>query len=188
MQTKCVIIADNHAAVVESVDTGDLKSLGSDTVRVRVPSAAPKNGYPTGVSVFWYHWRTRKAGPGAAGVMKCPGDTSSGRGRVPWTVDASRRDVDTVQAGKPDRRIPHGGIRFLVSPGLVRPATVNWSTGNNVGEGTRTSPAGISKWELRFEIYLPGRFSVVFWCRLCYHKKVYICCIVQRKEREIWKF
>ena len=30
------------AAVVESVDTGDLKSPGSDTVRVRVPSAAPK--------------------------------------------------------------------------------------------------------------------------------------------------
>ena len=29
------------AAVVESVDTGDLKSPGSDTVRVRVPSAAP---------------------------------------------------------------------------------------------------------------------------------------------------
>ena len=30
------------AAVVESVDTGDLKSPGSDTVRVRVPSAAPE--------------------------------------------------------------------------------------------------------------------------------------------------
>ena len=30
--------------MVESVDTGDLKSPGSDTVRVRVPSAAPKRG------------------------------------------------------------------------------------------------------------------------------------------------
>ncbi len=29
------------AVVVESVDTGDLKSPGSDTVRVRVPSTAP---------------------------------------------------------------------------------------------------------------------------------------------------
>ena len=30
-----------YAAVVESVDTGDLKSPGSNAVRVRVPSAAP---------------------------------------------------------------------------------------------------------------------------------------------------
>ena len=30
------------AVVVESVDTGDLKSPGSDTVRVRVPSTAPR--------------------------------------------------------------------------------------------------------------------------------------------------
>ena len=29
--------------MVESVDTGDLKSPGSDTVRVRVPSAAPRS-------------------------------------------------------------------------------------------------------------------------------------------------
>ena len=36
------------AAVVESVDTGDLKSPGSDTVRVRVPSAAPRKGIPHG--------------------------------------------------------------------------------------------------------------------------------------------
>ena len=32
----------SFAAVVESVDTGDLKSPGRDTVRVRVPSAAPR--------------------------------------------------------------------------------------------------------------------------------------------------
>ena len=40
------------AAVVESVDTGDLKSPGSDTVRVRVPSAAPKIRIPVRVSGF----------------------------------------------------------------------------------------------------------------------------------------
>ena len=34
------------AVVVESVDTGDLKSPGSDTVRVRVPSAAPNQYNP----------------------------------------------------------------------------------------------------------------------------------------------
>ena len=36
----------NDAVVVESVDTGDLKSPGSDTVRVRVPSAAPNKYNP----------------------------------------------------------------------------------------------------------------------------------------------
>ena len=40
------MITRSHAAVVESVDTGDLKSPGSDTVRVRVPSAAPKQYNP----------------------------------------------------------------------------------------------------------------------------------------------
>ena len=42
-QGRPVIVGSHntYAAVVELVDTGDLKSPGGDTVRVRVPSAAP---------------------------------------------------------------------------------------------------------------------------------------------------
>ena len=43
------MIPIRHAAVVESVDTGDLKSPGGNTVRVQVPPAAPKEARPAGV-------------------------------------------------------------------------------------------------------------------------------------------
>ena len=35
-------LPERHAAVVEPADTRDLKSLGGDSVRVQVSSAAPK--------------------------------------------------------------------------------------------------------------------------------------------------
>lgn len=34
--------ANKHAVVVEQADTKDLKSFGSDTIRVRFPSTAPE--------------------------------------------------------------------------------------------------------------------------------------------------
>ena len=53
-----------YAVVVESVDTGDLKSPGSDTVRVRVPPTAPNadmvfNGQHTCLPSRWYEFESR---------------------------------------------------------------------------------------------------------------------------------
>ena len=46
------MIFGGNAVVVESVDTGDLKSPGGDTVRVRVPSTAPRKRETFLVSLF----------------------------------------------------------------------------------------------------------------------------------------
>ena len=50
-----VLFLNGNAVVVESVDTGDLKSPGGDTVRVRVPSTAPRKKRDLfGLSFFLY--------------------------------------------------------------------------------------------------------------------------------------
>ena len=78
------------AAVVESVDTGDLKSPGSDTVRVRVPSAAPKSAPPPGV-----HFLVIAAGLERP-LRKHAGGMFLGRGRVHKAADAFQRNVDAA--------------------------------------------------------------------------------------------
>ena len=54
----CIMKATSFAGVMELVDVTDSKSVGSDTVWVRVPPPAPKIPNATAFGIFTYYFFT----------------------------------------------------------------------------------------------------------------------------------
>ena len=106
------------AVVVESVDTGDLKSPGSDTVRVRVPSTAPKRASPMGLALFGIIGGTRRGRPCRRQGKKVSGGHFFSPGESPFVVwTHPLRDVDTRQNHNP-HSAPMGLALFGIDAGL----------------------------------------------------------------------